>query len=52
MNKVECESDPAVCKDVQCTLKAVARNFQIGTYGCTPVKPMNALFVSNKPVPK
>jgi hypothetical protein len=50
MKKVECFSDPTICKDPVCKLTAVARNLQVATYGCTPVKPITTLFVSILPI--
>jgi hypothetical protein len=50
MKKVECFSDPTICKDPVCKLTAVARNLQVATYGCTPVKSTGKLFVSTSPI--
>jgi hypothetical protein len=44
--KVECYSDPVLCTNAVCTLKAISRNVKKLTMGCTPVFPLINLQVS------
>jgi hypothetical protein len=45
MKKLECDCDPAICKDVVCSMVPVRRSFIRFSFGTTPLEPAERLWI-------